>query len=50
MVKLCKICGHKKSRHVRPGRNWPVKCIDCNDFHYFEEKKEEVKNATRNII
>jgi len=36
---LC-VCGHARSRHIRPARNWPVKCLDCNDYHYFEMREE----------
>ena len=39
-TKLCD-CGHVKSRHVRPGRMWPTKCIDCNDFHVYRVTEEE---------
>lgn len=39
LVKLCK-CGHQKNRHVRLGHNFPNKCLDCNDYHSFDEIDE----------
>jgi hypothetical protein len=39
MTKYCK-CGHRKDRHQRAGRNWPIRCLDCNykdSYHQYQE-------------
>jgi hypothetical protein len=41
MTKYCK-CGHRKDRHQRAARNWPIRYLDCEwgkSLHQFEEKK-----------
>jgi ribosomal protein L37E len=41
---VCAICGHARSRHTRPSRNWPESCLDCKgELHYHYFKKFDVE-------